>query len=183
MPNSNACLSNFFKYNANKYIFRYFETSCFAYPMKTHSTRHRYKANPTAIRNHQLLLHFNAHWSRDSHLSWMIPPRQVNHPHPTHSCLPGVPLVSSSSGWWPPAISGRSPPLSWNPIQVPYCEACFEILIFHNDFWSWFFLDQPWNPGPRFWCPFSWPFFWRLGDDKDALQVRRDFILLFYLTF
>jgi len=27
----------------------------------TPKTRHRYKANPTAIRNHKLLLHFNAH--------------------------------------------------------------------------------------------------------------------------
>ena len=98
MPGSNARLSNFFKYNANKYIFRYFETSCFAHPMKTHSTRHRYKANPTAIRNLRLLLHFSAHWSRDSHLSWMIPPRQVNNLHPTHSSLPGVPLLSSSLG-------------------------------------------------------------------------------------
>lgn len=124
--------------------------------MKTHSTRHRYKANPKAIRNLKLLLHFSAHWSRDSLLGWMIPPRQVDHPHPTHSPLPGVPLLSSSSGWWPLRSLEGLLPLHATQSRCRTVSLLWNI----NISWSWYFLDQPRNPGPCFWCPFSWPFLW-----------------------
>lgn len=130
--------------------------------MKTHSTRHRYKANPTAIRNLRLLLHFSAYWSRDS-------PPQLNDTTQTGKTTrtPHTPLsqefpcsLSSLGGGPLPSLEGLFPPfMKPNPGATLWAFCC-EILIFHNDFWSLIFLWSALKSWTLLLVPIFWPFFW-----------------------